>query len=78
MKFTKSTPETDLPDFTWYICMMNGMRKPMRFEKYRGDLFGVHHVWVDVKGQMWLDDVQEIHFLNDLENEEFKNFDLAQ
>ena len=46
------------------------MRKPMRFEKYRGDLFGVHHVWVDVKGQMWLDDVQEIHFLNDLENEQ--------
>lgn len=82
MNFTKATAETNVPQI-WYICKLNGVRQPMRFEKHTAylDDSGIpetYGIWWDMFSTCYLAVAHDIYFLNDLENEEFKNFDLAQ
>lgn len=65
MKFTKATPETILPNNTWFICELNGIRQPMRYEREM-----TWNVWWELSGNAYLDNEHDIYFLNDLENVE--------
>ncbi len=75
MTFTKSTPDTFLPSYTWFICKRMNKRLMLRYERMTAlidDKIQTFNTWWDLDGNCYLDseDWAPIYYLNDLKDEQ--------